>query len=121
MGALEVQKGLKLRDCQQKMALETKKHQLYDVLWKVRDAKPQLYGVFLKVRETNIQLYDVFLKPGDAKSSFYYVVLKAREAKSSFYECVFEGQEDENFILHRFSKENHSWETILGDNGDHQG
>ena len=54
-----------------RIALETKKHQLYDVLWKVRDAKAQLYDVFSKVRETNIQLYDVFLEPGDAKSSFY--------------------------------------------------
>ena len=68
-----------------KVALETKKHQLYNVLWKVRDAKAQLYDVFSKVKQTNIQLYDVFLEAGDEKSPFYNVVLKAREAKSSFY------------------------------------
>ena len=54
-----------------KIALETKKHQLYDVLWKVRDVEARLYDVFSKVRETNIQLYDVLLEAGDAKSSFY--------------------------------------------------
>ena len=54
-----------------KVALETKQHQLYDVLWKVRDAKAQLYDPFSKVGETNIKLYDVFLEPGDAKSLFY--------------------------------------------------
>ena len=63
-------KGLKLRDCQQAIALETKTHRLYDVLWKVRDAKAQLYDVFSKLRETTIQLYDVFLEAGDAKPSF---------------------------------------------------
>ena len=46
-----------------KIALETKKHELYDVLWKVRDVKAQLYDVFSKVRETNIQLYAVFWSP----------------------------------------------------------
>ena len=61
-------KGLKLQDCQQTVALETKKHQLYAVLWKARDAKASLYDVFSKVRETNIQLYDMFLEPGDATS-----------------------------------------------------
>ena len=54
-----------------RIALETKKHQLYDVRWNVRDVKTQLYDVFSKVRETHIQLYDVFLEPGDANSSFY--------------------------------------------------
>ena len=76
---------MKLRDCQQTVASETKNHQLYNVLWKVRDAKAQLYDVFSKVKQTNIQLYDVFLEAGDAKPSFYYVFLKAGEAKSSFY------------------------------------
>ena len=68
------------------IALETKKQQLYDVFWKVRDANAQLYDVFPKLRETNIQLYDVFLEPGDAKSLLYSMFLKAREAKSSFYD-----------------------------------
>ena len=104
-----------------KVALETKKHQLYNVLWKVRDAKAQLYDVFSKVRETNIQLYDVFLEAGDAKPSFYYRFLKARDAKSSFYANVFDGQEGKNATLQRFSYENHSWKAIRGDNGDHQG
>ena len=54
MSALEVQKGFKVGDSQQQIALETKKHPLYDVFWKVRDAKAQLYDVFSKVRETNI-------------------------------------------------------------------
>ena len=63
--------GSKLRDCQQTVALETRKSQLYDVFWQVRDAKTQLYDVFSKVRETNIQFYDVFLEAGDAKPSFY--------------------------------------------------
>ena len=54
-----------------KIVLETKKQQLYDALWKVRDVKAQLYDVFSKVREINMQLYNVFLEPGDAKSSFY--------------------------------------------------
>ena len=53
-------KGSKLRDYQQTIALETRKHQLYHVLWEVRDAKTQLYDVCSKVRETNIQFYDVF-------------------------------------------------------------
>ena len=61
-----------------KVALDTKKHQLYNVFWKVRDAKAQLYDVFSKVEQTNIQLYDVFLEAGDAKSLFYDVFLKAR-------------------------------------------
>ena len=78
-------KGSKLRDCRQTIALETRKYQLYDVFWQVRDAKTQLYDVFSKVRETNIQFYDVFLEAGDAKPSFYYVFLKVGEAKSSFY------------------------------------
>ena len=78
-------KGSKLRDCRQTIALETRKYQLYDVFWQVRDAKTQLYDVFSKVKQTNIQLYDVFLEAGDAKSQFYHVFLKAREAKSSFY------------------------------------
>ena len=76
--------GSKLRDCQQTVALETRKYQLYDVFWYVRDAKTQLYDVFSKVRETNIQLFDVFWETGDPKYSFYIVFLKAREVKSSF-------------------------------------
>ena len=60
---------LKPRDYQQTLALDTKKHQLYEVLWKVRDAKAQLYDVFSKVKQTNIQLYDVFLEAGDATSA----------------------------------------------------
>ena len=79
-------KGSKLRDCQQAIDLETRKYQLYDGLWQVRDAKTQLYDVFSKVRETYIQFYDVFLEVGDAKPSFYYMFLKAGEAKSSFHE-----------------------------------
>ena len=66
-------KGSKQRDCQQTIALETRKYRLYNVHWQVRDAKIQLYDVFSKVRETNIQLYGygVFLEAGDAKPSFY--------------------------------------------------
>ena len=78
---MEVQKGLEIRRLggaerfktarqSAKVALETEKHQLYNVLWKVRDAKAQLYDVFSKVKQTNIQLYDVFLEAGDAKSHF---------------------------------------------------
>ena len=64
-------KGAKLRDYQQTIALETRKYQLYDVLWQVRDAKTHLYDVFWKVRKTNIQFYDVFLEARDAKPVFY--------------------------------------------------
>ena len=64
-------KGSKLRDYQQTIALETRKHQLYDVLRKVRDAKTQLYDVFSRVRETNVQFYDVFLEVGGATPLFY--------------------------------------------------
>ena len=63
-------KGSKLRDCQQTIALETRKYQLYDVFWQVRDANTQLYDVFSKVRETNIQFYDVFLEAEDANLHF---------------------------------------------------
>ena len=53
------------------IALETKKRQLYDVHWKVRDAKAQLYDVFSKARGADMQLYDVSLEARDAQSSFY--------------------------------------------------
>ena len=59
-------KGLKLQDWQQTIALETNTHQLYKVLWKVRNAIAELYDVLSKVRDTHIQLYDVFVEAGDA-------------------------------------------------------
>ena len=83
-----------------KVALETKKHQLYNVLWKVRDAKAQLYDVFSKVRETNIQLYNVFLEAGHHMYNLYFtpvlegqrgqisisrMFLRVRKAKTQFY------------------------------------
>ena len=78
-------KGSKLRDRQQTIALETRKHQLYDVLWKVRDAKTQLCDVFSKARENTIQFYNMLLEAGDATPPFYSVFLKVGEAKSLFY------------------------------------
>ena len=59
-----------------------------------------------------MQLYEVFWGAGDATSVFYDVFLKAREAKPAFYSVFVNGQEGTNYILHPFSYENHSLETI---------